>query len=240
MEKLKQQEKLINLGQLLVNELEGEPGADTLSRWMAHYIAEKISAAEKAKPAEKQKLEKECFDLILKLWKHRSDLPSGSRPFQNFDAILTVLHNISPDENKPYYYNRPRRDDQQQIEMEQFNEKSSGEWLEIMQAADRAARVWIEHALKKAADSAQDDDTRNWIDSISVVSPSAPDVRIITNIIEYMPLFDLDDDDDDNGGDYDVELLKARIADLKKFEKLNNYLLDDYEQQLKKITVGKS
>lgn len=238
MEKLKQQAKLINLGQLLINELEGEPGADTLSRWMAHYIAEKISAVEKAKPGEKQKLKKECFDLILKLWEHRSELPSGSRPLQNFEAILTVLHNISPDENKPYYYNRPRRDERQQIEMDQLDEKSGGQWLEIMQAADRAARVWIEHALKKAADSAQDDNTRKWIESIFAVNPSAPDVGIITNIIEYMPLFDLDDEDY-NGADYDVELLKTRIADLKKFEKLNKYLLDDYEQQLKKITVGK-
>jgi hypothetical protein len=238
MEKLKQQAKLINLGQLLINELEGEPGADTLSRWMAHYIAEKISAVEKAKSAEKQKLKKECFDLILKLWEHRSELPSGSRPLQNFEAILTVLHNISPDENKPYYYNRPRRDERQQIEMDQLDEKSGGQWLEIMQAADRAARVWIEHALKKAGDSAQDDNTRKWIESISAVNPSAPDVGIITNIIECMPLFDLDDEDD-NGADYDVELLKTRIADLKKFEKLNKYLLDDYEQQLKKITVGK-
>ncbi len=238
MEKLKQQAKLINLGQLLINELEGEPGADTLSRWMAHFIAEKISAVEKAKPTEKQKLKKECFDLILKLWEHRSELPSGSRPLHNFEAILTVLHNISPDENKPYYYNRPRRDERQQIEMDQLDEKSGGQWLEIMQAADRAARVWIEHALKKAADSAQDDNTRKWIESISAVNPSAADVGIINNIIEYMPLFDFDDEDD-NGADYDVELLKTRITDLKKFEKLNKYLLDDYEQQLKKITVGK-
>lgn len=239
MEKLKQQDKLINLGQLIVNELEGEPGADTLSRWMAHYIAEKITAVEKAKPAEKQKLEKECFELILKLWEHRSNLPSGSRPLQNFEAILTVLTNISPDENKPYYYNRPKRDERQQIEMDQFNEKSGEQWLEIMQAADRAARVWIEHALKKAADSAQDENTRKWIESISVVSPLSPDVGIITNIIEFMPLFDLDDHEDDNGADYDIELLKGRIADLQKFEKLNKYLLDEYEQQLKKIIVGK-
>ena len=34
------QERAISLGKALVQELELEPGVDTLSRWMAHYVAE--------------------------------------------------------------------------------------------------------------------------------------------------------------------------------------------------------
>jgi hypothetical protein len=42
MENLEPQEKVINLGKLFVQELKLEPGVDTFSRWMAHYLAEKI------------------------------------------------------------------------------------------------------------------------------------------------------------------------------------------------------
>jgi hypothetical protein len=42
MENLEQSEKIIDLGKMLVKELGLEPGGDTLARWMAHYLAEKI------------------------------------------------------------------------------------------------------------------------------------------------------------------------------------------------------
>ena len=70
MEHLEQQKKAINLGKLLVNELGLESSNDTLSRWMAHYISEKMLLAEKLPEGEeKNKAEKDCFETILKLKK---------------------------------------------------------------------------------------------------------------------------------------------------------------------------
>ena len=71
------QERIFNLGKALVEELGLEPGVDTLARWMAHYIAEKITLAKNAHGDEKIKAEQQCFDAILKLWQHRSRLPNG-------------------------------------------------------------------------------------------------------------------------------------------------------------------
>lgn len=48
MENSELQEQIINLGKLLVQELKLDPGSDTFSKWMAHYIAEKMKTAEQA------------------------------------------------------------------------------------------------------------------------------------------------------------------------------------------------
>ena len=44
-----------------MKELKLEPGVDTFSRWMSHYLAEKISVAEQSEGGEKEAAEKECF-----------------------------------------------------------------------------------------------------------------------------------------------------------------------------------
>lgn len=43
MEKSEVYQNAINLGKLLINELQLEPSVDTLGRWMAHYLAIKMS-----------------------------------------------------------------------------------------------------------------------------------------------------------------------------------------------------
>ena len=65
MEKLESQEKVINLGKFLVKQLNLDKSVDTLGRWMAHYLALKISEAENAKGKDKIALEEECFKTIL-------------------------------------------------------------------------------------------------------------------------------------------------------------------------------
>lgn len=59
--------KIIKLGKKIVDELLLSEGVDTLSKWMAHYIAELIEKAKNAEAEEKEKYEKECFETILKL-----------------------------------------------------------------------------------------------------------------------------------------------------------------------------
>ncbi len=88
MDDLEQQKQILNLGKVLVNELQLEPGTDTLSKWMAHYVAEKITLAEKMPQGQERiETEKECFETILKLWKHRWSLPSGKWPLETFEPI---------------------------------------------------------------------------------------------------------------------------------------------------------
>ena len=90
-------EKVINLGKQLVESLATERGGDVdmLSRWMSHYVAEQIVAAENATDATKAEAEERCFRTILSLWEHRSTLPNGRRPFESFEPIFESLEDQS-------------------------------------------------------------------------------------------------------------------------------------------------
>lgn len=61
-------DELMQLGQKILAELNSDRSSTT-QKWMAHYIAELMKRAEGSAKAEfREKAEKECADLILKLW----------------------------------------------------------------------------------------------------------------------------------------------------------------------------
>lgn len=92
MEQLKHsEESIIKLGERLVEELNSDESNNTLARWIAHYIAELISNIELAASKDsKEQLQKECCDLILKLWSKREDLPI-TKPLDNLKPFLEVV-----------------------------------------------------------------------------------------------------------------------------------------------------
>ncbi len=232
MENLEPQEKVINLGKLFVQELKLEPGVDTFSRWMAHYLAEKISVAEHSEGREKKAAEKECFDVILKLWQHRHSLPSGRRPFQNFEAILDTLSKLNPDTEGPYFYNALSNQDFAELETDNLDHKSVEEWMGIVKEIDKTARIWIEYALDQAANNAKNERTKQWIENAINVSDNA-DASIINIILDNNHSFE-DYDKEDFSKQYDMERLKKRIDQLQKFSQLNENLLSSYKTKLEK------
>lgn len=92
MEQLKHsEESIIKLGERLVNELNSNESNNTLARWMAHYIAELITKVELADSIDiKEKLQKECCDLILKLWSKREALPI-TKPLDSLKPFLEIV-----------------------------------------------------------------------------------------------------------------------------------------------------
>lgn len=95
MEKLRlSEEKVIKLGKKLVEELDFEESNNTLGRWMAHYIAELIHKINKTKSeVEKLTLQKECSDVILKLWKQRDSLPVY-QPLTDLAPLIKILNSL--------------------------------------------------------------------------------------------------------------------------------------------------
>ena len=94
-EPLKRLESVIALGKKLVAELDLERSVDTLSRWMAHYIAELMSAAEETNdPEERSKAQEKCCETILKLWEHRASLPHGAGPLANLENVLKAIESL--------------------------------------------------------------------------------------------------------------------------------------------------
>jgi len=233
MENLELQEKILNLGKLFVKELNLEPGVDTFSRWMAHYLAEKISIAEQSEGSEKKTVEKECFDVILKLWKHRHTLPFGKRPFESFEPILNSLLKLNPDKEEPYFYNAIRHHDKE--ELENLDSNSVKKWMNVAEEIDKAARIWIEYILNQAANLAQNENTKEWIENAIDLSENT-DVEIINVLLDNNPTFDVDKDNkDDFSKQYDIERLKTRIFQLQKFAELNETLLNAYKTDLKQL-----
>ena len=75
----------------IVRELGFEDSVDTLGRWMSHRIAELIHRAQEAKTdTEKEAAERECTEVILKVWERRKYWPQG-QPLKDLSAFINTL-----------------------------------------------------------------------------------------------------------------------------------------------------
>src|SRR3954447_5796444 len=72
------------LGKALAGELER---SDFLGRWMAHYIAEQITAAEAAGDDDRSAREHAAAESILALWQRRAGLPGDRPPMHSFQRV---------------------------------------------------------------------------------------------------------------------------------------------------------
>ena len=99
MAQLKQsEEEIIKLGKRLIEELKLEYTVNTLARWMVHYLAELIQNVEKCKSEqEKKKLQKECCDIILKVWSKKENLPMR-QPLEDLKPLIELLKVFKKDE----------------------------------------------------------------------------------------------------------------------------------------------
>jgi hypothetical protein len=95
---------VLQLGKRIVDEFSADQRPDTLAYWMAHYVAELIEAAETAADEERPAKLKQCADAIIELWKHRSEFPSGMRPFRGFEAVYKALESLDLSEEKWRYH----------------------------------------------------------------------------------------------------------------------------------------
>lgn len=138
------------LGKKLVEELQesedGEP--DTLSRWMAHYIAELIVKAESASGPEAHEVRKVCKANILELWKHRSGFPR-SRPLSELEPVSLTLQALQP-EQKSYFY---RQEVLQKVEGEKL-EGDVAKFLTLALEVDHMARVLVSELIDGAVNHA--------------------------------------------------------------------------------------
>lgn len=231
------QKEVIELGKLFVKELRLERNNNTFSRWIAHYIAEKIKKAENLKGEEKKKAEDDCFNAILKLWKHRWVLPHGKRPLENFEPILNLLQKLAPEKDDPYFFPviptelKPQNDDKPEIGSSQF-------WVEVAEQIDKVARIWIQDILKLAGEAANDERTAEWLVS-SVNVPDNDDRNIIQLIIREKTLDEELEPEEIIKGDalalerkYEIEKHKHRIDLLERYIKLNEFLIDYHKSEL--------
>lgn len=231
MENSEIQKRTIKLGENLVKALGLDTSVDTLSRWMAHYIAEQMSIAKKAKGKEKIRAEQQCFETILKLWQHRSHLPAGIRPFESFDPILRTLERFDPDNKQPYFYQSQGSPKKNKSDKKESDDVQM--WLDIAQGIDQAARIWLEFVFRQAALNATDKTTITWLEN-AIVESSGNEVSIIVHLTDAR-LEDV--------GDVDVQeqkakqdKLKSRIEQLDSFNKFSQTLRTMFVDELNAIS----
>jgi hypothetical protein len=195
---------------------------------MVHYIAEQIKISKSAKGEKKLEAEGNCFETILKLWKHRAYLPSGHRPFENFETIYRVLEKIDPSNKRQYYY-EPPIDKKLNSNKRKKIATDVKKWLDIALVIDEAARVWLSQVFKYAAQSAMDKETINWLQTMSGISKEN-DYSVIIRL--------LDEDSENNEKQAEnikidkMNKLKDRIKQLDAFVKDSKNLKKLYLQEL--------
>ena len=150
-------DSVLALGKKIVDELGLDQSVDTLGRWMAHYIAEKMEDVEASTGEARNRKMSECSDAILKLWAHRSELPNGQRPLEEFESIFRVLQSLDLDDTTPRYFRQVMSAVDQDDE-----DDSTAQWLGIASGLDYTAKALIRYCLAIAAQDAVDK-SRDWV-----------------------------------------------------------------------------
>jgi hypothetical protein len=157
MEKSAQSEKVLDLGRKLVEELGLVDSNDTLGRWMAHHVADLILKAENATGSDKVTAETEAFDTILALWKHRSEFPSGKRPYEELEPVMRTVASLDPEDDTPRYYRVMRPPNGEAAET-----SDQEQWLRLADDLDYLAKALIGFSLAEAARAALDR-SKEWV-----------------------------------------------------------------------------
>ncbi len=235
-----QQKAILVLGKLLVKELGIETSVDTLSRWMAHYLAEKITVAEGLPDgAKKNAAEKECYSLILELWKTRWSFKPDKQPLKHFQHLFTVLEKLDPDSEQPYYYRFNNREEKE-IADDSFNPAELNNLTPLALQIDKVARIWIDFVLRDAAAKTKNERIEKIVEQ-AVKLPESMDAHIIQIVIAE----EVDELDNDLTIDHEkkdrksrLRTLNKRIAELEKFKKVNEFILSQFKKERDEIKVN--
>ena len=213
---------ILALGRKLVEELGLETSTDTLGRWMSHYLAELIVQAESSIGDEKNTIEKNCFDTILALWKHRAVLHGVGQPFERVGELAQAIESLNPDNSTPRYFRAIRS----RIAK---NEKMIGgeDWLELADGLDYSAKVLISHCLGNAAREATDK-SKEWVSLAEAAGMETKGEKLVVRFVSRV---------DDFGGSPDASEeerreLEERVERLEGFSKLATRFAAALKKQL--------
>lgn len=199
-----------------------EDSVDTLARWMAHYLAELITKSETATGEEKHSAQKKCFDAILALWSHRSEMPNGKRPFEELEPVARAIESLTPDDDTPRYF-RAARPSTADI----GGESDAEVWLKIVDGLDYSAKVLIRHCLAEAA-RASIDKSQEWVKLAEAAGAADGATEVVVRFV--LSASDLDDQPDPDGEAH--RQLEDRIGRLEGFTKLAEGLATEWRLQL--------
>ena len=213
-------DRVLALGKKIVDELNLDQPSDTLARWMSHYIAEKIDEAEAATDEARERKMSECCDAILMLWDHRSRLPNGKRPFEDFEPIFRVLKSLELDDATPRYFNqiRPATDKNDEDTL-------TTQWLRKASEIDHTAKILIRYCLTIAAQDSVEK-SRDWVTLAEAIRKEG-DIMIIRFITDDTDVLNSESSDDSAW-----IIIEDFLKKLEAFNQLSSELSLQFRQQL--------
>lgn len=213
---------ILALGRKLVDELELESSADTLGRWMAHYLSELIIRGESEGENGNEVARKECFDVILALWGHRSEFPNGRRPLESLEPIVRAIASLDPEDETPRYFRQARP----KVRLSE-EETEALRWLDCADGLDYSAKLLIGCCLAEAANSAVDK-AKEWVKHAKAAGFDDPPSEIVISFVAP-------NDDPNKASDQNARLrekLEGRLERLTAFVNIADALANDLQAQL--------
>jgi hypothetical protein len=193
---------------------------DLLASWMAHYVAERIEAAEKASDEDRRPAQDACAKAILDLWRHRNALPEHLRPLGQLEPVMRAIASLDVDEDDYRYYPHALRE---AATMRADDETK--QWLDLAFGLDYSARVLISFALATAAQRAGSD-AAAWVDlARRAGAEAAPETYVIKFVSGPDELAEADESEE-------AARLKERLARLEAFAGMSAALIADLRAKL--------
>ena len=207
----KQRREILALGDALVIALGLEQSNDILGRWMAHRLARLIETAKTAPPASRDAAEQACFDAVLEVWRHRTCLPQGSRPFEPAERLLDTIVALDPDAPRSVY---PRVEfEWDGLDKAERPTPAERKRLDVVRQFDRVARTVILHLLTRVAEDLPGD-TRAWVAQAKAAGLDGYDISVIRILLERANHFK---DLGDQVQDQRIDKLRSRLEDMEQF-----------------------
>lgn len=211
---------MLGLGAEIVKQLGETAEHDLLASWMAEYVGERISEVKRARGKQRAVLEKECAELILKLWDHRHHLPNGARPLESFEPLFDVLKELAQD--VPRYSllrNLPPTDKNSEV----------GKIIQGVLTIDQSASVLIRYFLAEAVETIPKSDKR-WMNIRAAIKPSSWDINIVRFLIDDAESMS---DKQEKLKKQQREILEDMLESLEDFEKTTAPLRVFLEERIK-------
>lgn len=145
---------MLQLGELLVSEMEH---TDVLGRWIAHYLAERMTGLGEKADNERASAEAEVVDLILRLWGLRRHLPGRRVPLAGVDEVEEAIARLAPGRRAWAYFGAFARDTEPSAEATEASTTLSAALL-----VDRLAGDLVHGLVGYAAELAEGDEAA-WV-----------------------------------------------------------------------------
>lgn len=140
-----------------------------MASWMAEYLGERIAEVKRARGKPRETLERDCAELIIKLWHHRHQLPNGARPLEAFEPLFVALSNLSQDTPRyPILRGLPQTDEDSEV----------GKIIQGLLAIDQSTSTLIRYLLAEAVGKVPKVDKR-WTSIRTSTTPIDWDIKII-------------------------------------------------------------